>query len=210
MIEVRGFHELVRRAQAGDRQAEEHLLAMLRPQLEQLAQGYVERESATESVSDVVQQTVLRVWQKLDQFGGASDDEQTARMFSEWVSQILRHVAINLAEARRALRRRPEQGFVRLATPGAGASTCEGGIVEPAASEASPSANAQTEEETQAVRVAVEGIPDETDRAIVRLRFFEGLSLHEIAERLDMSYDKVRQRSHASLRYLERVLSRNS
>ena len=44
------------------------------------------------------------------------------------------------------------------------------------------------------------------DREIVRLCFFDGLSLRQIAERLQLSYDKVRQRYHRSLKVLEREL----
>jgi len=56
------------------------------------------------------------------------------------------------------------------------------------------------------IRAALERIPDETDRTIVRLRFFAGLSLHQIAEQLAMSYDKVVERSHAGLKSVEKEL----
>jgi DNA-directed RNA polymerase specialized sigma24 family protein len=41
---------------------------------------------------------------------------------------------------------------------------------------------------------------------IVRLHFFDGLSLREIAERLDLSYDQVRHRYQTTLRSLEQEL----
>jgi RNA polymerase sigma factor (sigma-70 family) len=56
------------------------------------------------------------------------------------------------------------------------------------------------------VRAALLKIASETDREIVRLYFFDSLSLRQIAERLGLSYDKVRERHHASLRFLEREL----
>jgi DNA-directed RNA polymerase specialized sigma24 family protein len=40
----------------------------------------------------------------------------------------------------------------------------------------------------------------------LRLCFFEGLSLREIAGRLNLSYDKVRERHHCTLRRLEQEL----
>jgi DNA-directed RNA polymerase specialized sigma24 family protein len=44
------------------------------------------------------------------------------------------------------------------------------------------------------------------DRQIIELCFAQKLSLREIAERLQLSYDKVRERYHAGLRFLQRQL----
>ena len=41
---------------------------------------------------------------------------------------------------------------------------------------------------------------------IVRLRFFEGLSLRQVAGRLQLSYDKVRERFRFSVRRLQQYL----
>ena len=56
------------------------------------------------------------------------------------------------------------------------------------------------------VRSAVDEIPNPTDRQILQLCFFESLSLRSVAEQLDLSYDVVRTRYHAGLRFLERQL----
>jgi len=73
--------------------------------------------------------------------------------------------------------------------------------------ESSPAASAQAEEDARLVRSAIDQIPGETDRAIIRLRFGEGLSLQEISQRLSLSYDEVRDRFHASIRHLEQELA---
>ena len=56
------------------------------------------------------------------------------------------------------------------------------------------------------VQRALENIPDEADREIIRLFFFEQLSLSQIAQRLDWSYDRVRERYRQGMRQLERLL----
>src|SRR5205823_6394028 len=80
-----------------------------------------------------------------------------------------------------------------------------GGGIDPAASDPTPSANVQADEQARLIRAALERIPDTTDREMVRLCFFEGLSLRQIAERLNLTYDEVRERYHSSLRLLERA-----
>jgi RNA polymerase sigma factor (sigma-70 family) len=49
-------------------------------------------------------------------------------------------------------------------------------------------------------------VRDATDREVIRLYFFEGLSLQGIAERLDLTYDMVRDRYRRAIRQLERNL----
>ena len=79
--------------------------------------------------------------------------------------------------------------------------------MEPAASGPTPSANAQGDEQRQLIRAALEEILEGEDREIVRLRFFEGLSLRQISERLTLGYDHVRERYQLSMRRLERELA---
>ena len=56
------------------------------------------------------------------------------------------------------------------------------------------------------VRRAVEQIPDDADRGIIRLFFFEQLSMSRIAERFGWTYDQVRERYRRGIRQLERLL----
>jgi RNA polymerase sigma factor (sigma-70 family) len=68
--------------------------------------------------------------------------------------------------------------------------------------------NLRTDEQARLVQAALERLADDTDRAILRLRFFDGLSLRQIAERLALSYDKVREHYQSGLGQLERELGR--
>jgi RNA polymerase sigma-70 factor (ECF subfamily) len=70
----------------------------------------------------------------------------------------------------------------------------------------SPSADLAAQEGARRVREALARIAEPTDREIIRLRFFEGLSLRQIAGRLGCNHETLRQRYHAVLRRLEREL----
>jgi len=198
--------DLLRRAQGGDREALDRLLVALRPRLEHLARGYVKPSGAGESTADLVQEAALRIWQKLDQFRGVEDAEQTAAMFYEWVSQLVRHLALDRQRDRHAQRRRPPQPLVRLDADAPDGSGAEQDRREPAASGPTPSANVRADEEVTLLQAALTRIPETADREILRLCFFEGLSLRQIADRLQVSYDKIRQSYHRGLRFLEREL----
>ena len=111
------FNEVVRRAQAGESEAQEELLQVLRPCLEQLARGLAASPRASRSSSDLVQESLLRVWQRLDQFAGNEDDEQSWAMFCAWVGQIVRRLNLNEQRDRGASWR----CFLSLAPLGGGA-----------------------------------------------------------------------------------------
>jgi RNA polymerase sigma factor (sigma-70 family) len=200
-------HELqdLRLAQQGDRPAMERLLAVLRPRLEKLARQFAEAATTEASTADLAQEAAVRLWQRLDQFHGRPDDAQTAAMFQEWLSQLVRHLARDKERERHAQRREPRRGLRRLEAAAQGGASSQGGN-DPPASEPTPSAKLRGEEEANLVRKALNQIPDETDRKIVELCFFEGLSLRRIAGQLNLSYDKVRQGYHRSMKLLQREL----
>jgi RNA polymerase sigma factor (sigma-70 family) len=199
-MEADGFRDLVMQAQAGDKQATTQLLAVIRPWLEQRARGYADPCQPDASASDLAQEAWLRAWQKLHQFHGSDDDEQTLAMFRVWVGRILQRLGLNALRDREAQHRKPPGAMVRL-----GGTASQAGL-DPAGSEPTPSAHAAVDEQVERVRRVLERIVDATDREIVRLRFFEGLSLRQIAERLQSNHENVRQRFHAVLRQLEHDL----
>jgi RNA polymerase sigma factor (sigma-70 family) len=205
VLQPHEVHDL-RLARQGDRQAMDRLLTVLRPRLEKLARRFAEPGSSRGSTADLAQEAALRLWQRLAQFQGGPDDEQTAAMFQDWVSQLVRHLARDRQRQRHAQRREPPGGLRRLGgAAGGGASSGAGGN-DPAASGPTPSANVRAEEQAHLIRKALQKIPDPTNRKIVELCFFDGLSLRQIAGQLNLSYDKVRQGYHRSLKLLEREL----
>lgn len=70
------------------------------------------------------------------------------------------------------------------------------------AAELTPSAHGQADERARLIHEALALLTDPLDRDIVRLRFFEGISLRQVAERVGCNHETVRQRYHAILRRL--------
>jgi DNA-directed RNA polymerase specialized sigma24 family protein len=56
------------------------------------------------------------------------------------------------------------------------------------------------------IRTAIGQVPDEKGRAIVLYRFFVGLSILQIAERLRMELDEVVSRYQSAIGHLRRTL----
>lgn len=200
MIKPEGLHDLLICARGGDRDAADRLMRLLWPHLEQLAKRYSHRLDPTQSASDLLQDVSLRLCQRLNAFRGGANDSETAAMLADWVGQVFRSTAINLAKAHQAQRRNPPTRLVSLARGASG----EGD--EPRSPDSSPSSLARRKEQGEIVAAAMARIPDETSRRIVTLYFFEGRTLHDIAQSVGLSYDRTRARFHDVLRYLESEL----
>jgi len=204
MEQVPGFHDLIALARGGDRAATDELLALIRPWLEQLARNHVRPHNPDGNVSDLVQEAWLRVWQKLDQFQGANDDVQALAMFRAWLARIVARLGLNVARDGAAQQRTPPGKLLRL--NGVPASGDSAPVLDPAASGPTPSANAEAAEESRRVQEALAQLTDPLDREIIRLRFFEGISLRQIAARLSCNPEAVRQRYHGLLHRLQQEL----
>jgi RNA polymerase sigma factor (sigma-70 family) len=198
------FPELLARARAGDRAAIDQLLALARPWLEHPARSQAQAPEPDRSSSDLVQEAWLRAWQKLDQFRGADDEAQALTTFRAWLTRIVTRLGINAARDATARQRTPPGKLLRLH----GTTPAEDSLpaLDPCASGPTPSAGAQAEERARLVREALARLTDPLDRDLVRLRFFEGLSLRQVAARLGLSHETVRQRFHALLDRLGREL----
>lgn len=182
------------------------LLEFVRPYMENVARGYADPLRADESTSDLVQEAWVRAWQKLDQFEGGRSEEETAAMFHGWVGQIVNRLGSNMRRDQGALKRSPGGGFIHSLErqPGRESGNWPGMDVEGSGS--SPSTVLRRDEAEELVRQALERIIDPTDREIIHLRFFDGVSLRRIAERLDLDYHAVRERYALSLVKLENQL----
>jgi RNA polymerase sigma factor (sigma-70 family) len=205
MFPDRGFSDIVRDAQRGDRDAMDRLLAMLRPDLERLATGYADPGRAVESTEDLVQEAWVRAWQNLAQFRGSANDEETRAMFHAWVGQIVHRIGLNAKRAWNAPTRKPRDGVLMRLSTSAESTGLDPGGVDP-----TPSARLRADEDARRVREALAGIADDTDREIVRARFFDGISLREVARRAGMSYRVARRRFERAMRTLERELGREA
>jgi DNA-directed RNA polymerase specialized sigma24 family protein len=116
-MEPRDLCELIRRAQAGDRQAAEELVPVIRPWLEQAARAFADPKYPEATVSDLVQDAQMAVWRKLAEFRGCLNEEETARVFRVWLAQIVNHLGINRARHRNAGKRKPPNAIVHAVEP---------------------------------------------------------------------------------------------
>ena len=197
------IQDLIARAQEGDRSSMDRLLEILQPFLERRARRYASSDQGCESTSDLVQEAWLRAWQNLDQFNGAERVEDTPKLFRAWVARIVHSIALNRLRDGKTQRRLPRgRAVVPLED------VRSGGVAgnSPRHPGPSPSVAVNTSDEARLVHEAMLELPDEVDRSIIELRFFEGLSLREISDRLKLSYDRTRERYHASMNVLERRL----
>ncbi len=201
MDHVQGFHDLLARARAADGATTDQLLALVRPWLEQVARDHAPDGQA----SDLVQEAWLRAWQKLDQFHGAADEAQALMMFRTWLARIVTRLGLNAVRDGHARQRTAPGRLLRLDGCGS-ASGDSAAAPEPPADEPTPSARVQTAEQARLVQEALARLTDPFDQDIVRLRFYEGLSLRQVAARLGCNPETVRQRYHALLHRLQRDL----
>ncbi len=182
---------------------------IVRPWLVQSARRYADPQRESASTSDLAQEAWLRAWQKLGQFQGATTDAETAARFRAWVNRMVQRLGKNAVRHRTAQHRKPPGKLQRL-DEGPPAAQESGVKLDPAARQPTPSALVAADEQARRVRAALAKIADEADRTILQLRFFDGLSLRQIAERMQWNHEKVRQRYHAALRLLEQEIGEAS
>lgn len=204
MDPVPSFHDLLARAHDGDRTAIDELLERIRPWIEQMARKVTPHQRPDGSASDLVQEALLRAWQKLDQFQGAADEAQSVAMFHAWLARIVTRLGLNTVRDAAAQQRKPPGKLLPL--NGNRAADDSLPILDLSGSEPTPSANVRAEERARLVQEALAQLSDPLDRDIIRLRFFDGLSLRQIAYRLDCNHETVRQRYHALLCRLQQDL----
>ncbi|MCZ6691866.1 MAG: sigma-70 family RNA polymerase sigma factor [Planctomycetota bacterium] len=199
------FGKILQRAQDGDRQAMDKVLQNLRPYLASLARPYADPIRPAGSTADLLQDACLRAWRKLGTFEGGKNDEETFAMFRSWIGQIVRRLGLNSIRDRAAKGRIPSDKIVPL-RPADGDSSGAGSDRDVPARTRTPSAYAREGEMAERIRSALESLADPTAATVVRLRFFDGMTIPEIAERLDMSPSQVRERHRSAMRRLRREL----
>ena len=203
-MRVDGFQELLRRAQAGEQSAAEQVLNLVRDHLARTADRFSEPGRADVSTSDLVQDASLKLWQRLPEFRGGQTDEESLAKFLVWSRTIVTSLGLNAVRDGQAQCRNPEGGIVSLEAR-ATANDSQWSV-EPPAAGLTPSANVRADEEAELIRAAINRLPDEVDRTLLRLRFFDGQSLRQIAEVLPLSYDQIRDRYQSLMKRLEREL----
>src|SRR6476661_4639765 len=172
--------ELVARARQNDYAAFEELLDRYEDKVFRLAYRFVRNET---EAKEVLQDTFLSIWRKLDTFKGDSQ-------FGSW----LYRVAANTALMRlRAQRRHPEVSTEELPI----GYLDSYGQLPPAGDNWAkrPDDELQSDELRRHIQSAVDALP-EIYRTVFLLRDVEGLSTEETGEILDISVPTVKTRLH--------------
>ena len=162
-------HSLVEQAQAGDRAAFEQLVAKFQGPLEAAVRGAIDPGlRATVDVDGILQETFLRAFKCVDRFAWRGEGS-----FSAWLRGIARNIVLDTLR-----KRRPAHGLTLAETM--------------AVEDVSPSRAARRGERFDRLEEALGGLrPDH--RQVLVLSRLKGLSIAEIAARMERSPDAVKK-----------------
>lgn len=185
---------LVRETLAGRRESFGELVARHQ---ERLYATLLRLVGDPEDAADLLQETFLRAYRKLDGFHGDSS-------FFTWIYRV----AVNLALGERRRKRRERERFRIVANPETeNPAETERLAPEPAAppETADPAESIQREERDRAILAALDRL-DPDHRAVLVLKDVEGHRYEEIAELLDIPLGTVRSRIHRARTQLRQYL----
>lgn len=173
--------EIMRRAQAGDREAFRELVELHSDRVFRLLRRMLRCDRDT--AADLSQEVFLRVHRGLPSFDGRAK-------FTTWLHKITMNVGISQYRHRRALKR--DRRTLSLDAPIPGTDDLS---FDPPAKGAGPADRAHHKEIAVAVRAAVHELPEDFRQAVL-LRDLQGLSYEEIGEILEVPPGTVRSRIH--------------
>jgi RNA polymerase sigma-70 factor (ECF subfamily) len=175
----------IRAAKEGDRESLGELVAQCRGYL--LAIAHAELDDTLRgklAVSDVVQETLLRVQQKLPAFRGSNEAELLA-----WIRQILLNYITDVRRSFRQTDKRQVEREVQL--PWLDQSTAMGIGDLFAIDSATPGREAAADEELNRLRSAISALSEEY-RMVLMLRTWERLPFAEVGKKMNRSPDAAR------------------
>ena len=174
----------LRHAQAGDRQAlgklfgelRGYLLAIANAELDETIRGKV-------AVSDVVQETMIRVQQKLPDFRGSNQQELRG-----WIRKILLHY---IADVRKAYRGTGKRRMDREVSLHERSEFSGDPLLRLAIDTATPGRALAAAEELSRLKAAIASLNDE-HRPVLTLRTWERLPFSEVGAKMNRSTDAAR------------------
>ncbi len=168
----------------------------LRKMLHRMLPAISRQYRAHFDASDIVQQTLIDAYSQSNQYRGKSEQE-----LAGWLNAILKH---NLLDAVRRLRSR-KRDIARERSPHAASGSASTHQFALVADQTSPSRRFAKSEELEAVKLAIQSLPD-AQRTAVTLHHLEGQTLKEIAERMECSRGAVAGLVHRGLKRLQEQL----
>ena len=187
-------HELILSARNGDRKSLEKLLRMEFPFLKRHVDSRLSDQLMWRGIScdDVVQETLFCAFRDIESL-------QHPQAFSSWLLTISDRC---IFEASRKLNQKKNGGGKTEVRIDDFRSSCIELAAAIGADSESPSKNAAKNEWCEELQIALAMLPED-QREVIKLQYFEQLSLKEIAELLDRSVGSVRgllQRAKDALR----------
>ncbi len=165
-------------AQSRDRTAFARLFDFFAPRL----QAYLLRQGADPALAEeITQDTMATLWRKSDLFDPAKSS------LSTWLYRIARNRRIDLLRRDRSTPTEPDDPVFDLVD------------------DADPEGDIDAAQREEAVRSAMQGLPDE-QLTLVRMAFFEGLSHSEIADATGLPLGTVKSRIRLAFTRLRRTL----
>jgi RNA polymerase sigma-70 factor (ECF subfamily) len=176
--------DLVARARERDFAAFEALVERYQDKVYRLAFRFVRNET---EAKEIVQETLLSVWRKLDGFKGESQ-------FSSWLYRVTSNAALMRL---RSQRRHPEVSTEELEPGFLDTRTAAYGEIAPVGENWArrPDDELQSEELRQQLQRAIDALPD-IYRTVFLVRDVDGFSTEETAEALGISVPTVKTRLH--------------
>jgi len=171
--------ELLNKARSGDPEAMGQILEDFRPYLRMLAQRQLDQKLQVRvDPSDVVQQTCLEASRDIPQFRGGSEGE-----WIKWLRQILEHnvgelIRRHAVTQKRSVNRERSMDQSRGDLPG-----LKHFLI---GDQSTPSQRAMRSERAVELARLLDSLPADQCEAL-RLRYFEGFSLSQLAEALQRS-----------------------
>ena len=191
------LNELISQAQLGDEPSIELLIRRFSHVIDRECARCGIWDDPELSHGDLVQDVLLHVWQKLDQFKG-NELDPVEPVFRSWLSKTARSILMNKAERRGAQKRKPEKGFK----------------VFDEATQAYVNRDSKTAssifaaaEQADQLESFMQAKLDQKANQIIKMYIVDGHSFREIGEQLSMTYDQVRYSYKCSMKILEEELS---
>jgi RNA polymerase sigma-70 factor (ECF subfamily) len=171
--------QLINKARLGDPEAAAELMETYRNYMLLLAQVQLDKSLQSKlDPSDLVQETYLAVYRDFPQFRGQSEPELAA-----WLRSIMANVCLKVVRAYKGTQRRSVSREQEFADDLNRSSAALAGLAAPVST---PSRSAIRREAAVLLADKLAELPDHYRRAIV-LHHIEGLSIAEVAKRLERS-----------------------
>lgn len=192
---ARVYEELVRRAQAGSKEAYSELVRSFERQAMQVAHSILNNR---QDVEEVVQEAFLSVWKNLQTLAKPG-------AFPAFLKRTVKNLSFN-ARRNRSLRANPglSEGVLEGELNPTQPAMLSGSVSEYSVRSTRPSRAPEMAELMQRLHQALEELPD-VERAVVAMFLIERMPQKEIAEVLEISVDMVKWHVYRARR---KILSR--